>query len=47
MSWVWTRGCAGAALDGLLNDLAGHRERLPYALRRGQTIGSGWIEGAA
>lgn len=43
------RGGDGAALGGMLNYLAGHQDRLPYALRlrRGQTIGSGLIEGAA
>jgi hypothetical protein len=42
-------GGDGASLGGMLNYLAGHHERLPYALRlrRGQTIGSGLIEGAA
>jgi len=42
-------GGDGASLGGMLNYLAGHQERLPYALRlrRGQTIGSGLIEGAA
>lgn len=40
---------AGDALGGLLNYLAGHQERLNYVLRlrRGQTIGSGMVEGAA
>jgi hypothetical protein len=43
------RGGDGAALGGMLNYFAGHRERLPYALRlrRGQAIGSGMVEGAA
>ena len=43
------RGGDGASLGGMLNYLAGHQDRLPYALRlrRGQTIGSGLIEGAA
>jgi hypothetical protein len=43
------QGGDGASLGGMLNYLAGHQERLPYALRlrRGQTIGSGLIEGAA
>jgi hypothetical protein len=38
---------AGAALGGVLNYFAGHRDRLPYALRlrRGQSIGSGLVEG--
>lgn len=42
-------GGDGAALGGMLNYFAGHRERLPYALRllRGQAIGSGMVEGAA
>jgi hypothetical protein len=40
---------AGAPLGGLLNYMAGHQERLNYALRlrRGQSIGSGQVEGAA
>jgi hypothetical protein len=43
-----TRGGDGAALGGVLNYFAGHQERLNYALRlrRGQTIGSGLIEGS-
>lgn len=43
------RGGDGAALGGMLNYFASHRERLPYALRlrRGQAIGSGMVEGAA
>ncbi|AWM37006.1 hypothetical protein GobsT_50980 [Gemmata obscuriglobus] len=43
------RGGDGASLGGMLNYLAGHQDRLTYALRlrRGQTIGSGLIEGAA
>lgn len=42
-------GGDGASLGTMLNYLAGHQERLPYALRlrRGQPIGSGLIEGAA
>jgi hypothetical protein len=46
---VQPRGGDGASLGAMLNYLAGHQERLPYALRlrRGQTIGSGLIEGAA
>jgi hypothetical protein len=46
---VHPRGGDGAALGEMLNYLAGHRDRLPYALRlrRGQPIGSGRIEGAA
>ena len=37
----------GAALGSVLNYFAGHQQRLPYALRlrRGQSIGSGLIEG--
>jgi hypothetical protein len=40
---------AGAATGQLLNYFAGHQNRLNYVLRlrRGQTIGSGQIEGAA
>jgi hypothetical protein len=43
------KGGDGAALGDTLNYFAAHRERLPYAvrLRRGQSIGSGLIEGAA
>lgn len=42
-------GGDGAALGSMLNYFAGHRERLNYAvrLRRGQSIGSGMVEGAA
>src|SRR5207249_1030504 len=41
-------GGGGAALGGLLNDFAGHQERLGYTLRlrRGQGIGSGLVEGS-
>jgi hypothetical protein len=41
-------GGAGAALGELLNYFAGHQRRLNYALRlrRGQTIGSGLVEGS-
>ncbi len=41
-------GGDGAALGGVLNDFASHQERLNYAvrLRRGQSIGSGLIEGS-
>jgi hypothetical protein len=41
-------GGDGAALGGLLNYFAGHKERLNYALRlrRGQSIGSGLVEGS-
>ena len=41
-------GGDGAALGGVLNYFAGHQERLPYALRlrRGQSIGSGLVEGS-
>ena len=40
-------GDEGAMLGSTLNYFAGHRERLPYALRlrRGQSIGSGMVEG--
>ena len=43
------KGGDGAALGDTLNYFAAHRDRLPYAvrLRRGQSIGSGLIEGAA
>lgn len=42
-------GGDGAALGKMLNYLTEHRERLNYALRlhRGQSIGSGMVEGAA
>jgi hypothetical protein len=42
------RGGDGAALGGVLNYFAGHQERLGYALRvrRGQSIGSGLVEGS-
>jgi hypothetical protein len=41
-------GGDGAALGGVLNYFAGHQTRLNYALRlrRGQSIGSGLIEGS-
>jgi len=41
------KGGDGAALGGVLNYFAGHQGRLNYALRlrRGQSIGSGLIEG--
>ena len=41
-------GGDGAALGTVLNYFAGHQERLPYALRlrRGQSIGSGLVEGS-
>jgi hypothetical protein len=41
-------GGDGAALGRLLNYLASHRDRLNYALRlrRGQSIGSGLVEGS-
>jgi hypothetical protein len=53
-AWVgeWTAtsslGGDGAALGGMLNYFAGHQERLNYALRlrRGQSIGSGLVEGS-
>lgn len=40
-------GSDGAALGSMLNYFAGHQDRLKYALRlrRGQTIGSGLVEG--
>jgi hypothetical protein len=40
-------GGDGAALGGVLNYFAGHQDRLNYALRlrRGQSIGSGLVEG--
>ncbi|MGH9508289.1 MAG: hypothetical protein ACRD13_15320 [Terriglobales bacterium] len=43
------QGGDGAALGTMLNYLAGHQDRMPYALRlhRGQSIGSGLVEGAA
>lgn len=42
-------GGDGAALGGTLNYFAGHQDRLNYVLRlrRGQSIGSGMVEGAA
>jgi hypothetical protein len=42
-------GGDGAALGGMLNYFAGHQQRLNYAARlhRGQSIGSGMVEGAA
>lgn len=54
MEWVgeMTNGGAvggdGAALGGVLNYFAGHQSRLNYALRlrRGQSIGSGLVEGS-
>jgi hypothetical protein len=41
-------GGDGAALGGVLNYFAGHQDRLNYALRlrRGQSIGSGLVEGS-
>jgi hypothetical protein len=41
-------GGDGAALGGVLNYFAGHQQRLGYALRlrRGQSIGSGLVEGS-
>lgn len=43
------KGGDGASLGGVLNYLSGHRDRLNYALRlkRGQSIGTGMVEGAA
>jgi hypothetical protein len=42
------RGGDGAALGGVLNYFYGHQDRLGYALRvrRGQSIGSGLVEGS-
>jgi hypothetical protein len=42
-------GGDGAALGTMMNYFAGHRDRLNYAVRlhRGQSIGSGMVEGAA
>lgn len=42
-------GGDGAAMGGMLNYMANHQERLNYVLRlrRGQSIGSGMVEGAA
>jgi hypothetical protein len=42
-------GADGAALGAMMNYFAGHQERLNYAVRlhRGQSIGSGMVEGAA
>ena len=41
-------GGDGAALGGVLNYFCGHQDRLGYALRlrRGQSIGSGLVEGS-
>jgi hypothetical protein len=41
-------GDKGASLGGVLNYLCGHQDRLHYAarLRRGQSIGSGMVEGS-
>ena len=41
-------GGDGAALGGVMNYFAGHQERLDYVLRlrRGQSIGSGLVEGS-
>jgi hypothetical protein len=41
-------GSDGAALGGVLNYFCGHQDRLNYAvrLRRGQSIGSGLVEGS-
>ena len=43
------KGGDGAALAGVLNYLKDHADRLKYALRlkRGQSIGTGMVEGAA
>ena len=42
-------GGDGAALGEMMNYFAGHKDRLNYTLRlrRGQSIGSGLVEGAA
>jgi hypothetical protein len=53
MDWVATLGARvpaggdGAALGSVLNYFCGHQDRLNYALRlrRGQSIGSGLVEG--
>jgi len=43
------KGGDGASLGSMLNYLKGHEDRLNYALRlkRGQSIGTGMVEGAA
>jgi hypothetical protein len=43
------QGGDGTALSDTMNYFASHQQRLPYALRlhRGQSIGSGMVEGAA
>jgi hypothetical protein len=48
LSAVGALGGDGAALGGVLNYFAGHQDRLNYALRlrRGQSIGSGLVEGS-
>ena len=45
---VMPAGGEGASLGGMLNYFADHQERLGYALRlrRGQSIGSGTVEGS-
>jgi hypothetical protein len=47
VSTIIPAGGEGAALGNALNYFAGHQERLGYAvrLRRGQSIGSGMVEG--
>ena len=42
-------GGDGTDLGGMMNYFAGHQDRLKYAarLKRGQSIGSGMVEGAA
>jgi hypothetical protein len=40
-------GGEGAALGGLLNYFGGHQGQLNDALRRGQLIGSGLVEGSS
>lgn len=48
LSGLMVAGSDGAALGALLNYLASHQDRLKYALRlrRGQSIGSGLVEGS-
>jgi len=48
VSGVMPAGGEGASLGGMLNYFADHQERLGYALRlrRGQSIGSGTVEGS-
>jgi hypothetical protein len=48
LTGAMAQGSDGAALGGVLNYFAGHQDRLNYALRlrRGQSIGSGLVEGS-